>query len=116
MHFEKSKDNLKTQRDLAMLCDRLTQVLNDNDNPPRAFFCLTSKDKIEVMRRMKEIKFPDGYVVGLERAVNLKIGKLTGLNSYDFHILMERIIPVMFHDFHFRRHNYFRQPGLDHQK
>ena len=79
-----------------MLCDRPTQVLNDNGRPPRALFCLTSKDKIEVMRWMKKIKFPDGYAAGLKRAVNLKTGKLTGLKSHDFHILMERIIPVMF--------------------
>jgi hypothetical protein len=59
-------------------------------------FCLTSKDKIEVMRWMKKIKFPDGYAAGLKRAVNLKTGKLTVLKSHDFHILMERIIPVMF--------------------
>jgi hypothetical protein len=32
----------------------------------------------------------------LKRAVNLKTGKLTGLKSNDFHILMERIIRVMF--------------------
>jgi hypothetical protein len=50
MHFEKTKDNLKAQRDLAMLCDRPTQVLNDHGKLPRALFCLTSKDKIEVMR------------------------------------------------------------------
>ena len=79
-----------------MLCDRPTQVLNDNGRPPRALFCLTSKDKIEVMRWMKKIKFPDGYAAGLKRAVNLKTGKLTGLKSHDFHILMERIILVMF--------------------
>jgi hypothetical protein len=45
---------------------------------------------------MDEKKNPDGYAAGLKRAVNLKMGKLTGLNSHDFHILMERIIPVMF--------------------
>jgi hypothetical protein len=77
-----------------MLCDRPTQVLNDNSKPPRALFCLTSKDKIEVMRWMKKI--PYGYAAGLKRAVNLKTGKLTGLKSHDFHILIERIIPVMF--------------------
>jgi hypothetical protein len=99
MHFEKTKDNLKARRDLAMLCDRPTQVLNDNGKPPRALFYLTSKDKIEVMRWMKKIKFPDGYAAGLKRAVNLKTGKLTGLKSHDFHILMERIIPVMFHGY-----------------
>jgi hypothetical protein len=47
MHFEKTKDNLKAQRDLAMLCDRPTQVLNDNGKPPRALFCLTSKDNLK---------------------------------------------------------------------
>jgi hypothetical protein len=73
MHFEKkTKDNLKARRDLAMLCDRPTQVLNDNDKPPHALFYLTSEDKIEVMRWMKKI--PDGYAVGLKRAVNLKTG------------------------------------------
>jgi hypothetical protein len=34
--------------------------------------------------------------MGLKRVVNLKTGKLTGLKSHDFHILMERIITVMF--------------------
>jgi hypothetical protein len=94
--LKKTKDDLKARRDLAMLCDRPTQVLNDNAKPPRALFCLTSKYKIEVMRWMEKIKFPDGYAVGLKKAVNLKMGKLTGLKSHDFHILMEMIIPVMF--------------------
>jgi hypothetical protein len=44
----------------------------------------------------EKIKFPDGYAEGLKRGVNLKTGKLTGLKSHDFHILMERIISVMF--------------------
>jgi hypothetical protein len=44
----------------------------------------------------EKIKFLDGYAAGLKRTVNLKMGKLTGLKSHDFHILMERIIPVMF--------------------
>jgi hypothetical protein len=99
MHFEKTKENLKARRDLAMLCDRSTKVLNDNGKPPHALFCLTSKDKSEVMRWMKKIKFPDGYAAGLKRAVNFKMGKLTGLKSHDFHILMGRIIPVMFHGY-----------------
>jgi hypothetical protein len=41
-------------------------------------------------------KFPDGYAADLKRAVNLKTRKLTRLKSHDFHILMVRIIPVMF--------------------
>jgi hypothetical protein len=101
MHFEKTKDNLKARRHLAMLCDRPTQVLNDNGKLPHALFSLTSKDKIKVMRWMKKIKFPYGYALGLKRAMNLKTGKLTGLKSHDFHTLMERIIPIMFHGYMF---------------
>jgi hypothetical protein len=50
-------------------------VLNDNGKPPCALFCLTSKDKIEVMRWMKKIKFPNGYAAGSKRAMNLKNGE-----------------------------------------
>jgi hypothetical protein len=31
--------------------------------------------------------------------VNLDIGKLSGVKSYDYHIFMERILPVMFHEY-----------------
>jgi hypothetical protein len=51
---------------------------------------------IVVMTWMKKLKFPYGYAMGLKRAVNLTIGKLTGLKRHDFHILMERIVLVMF--------------------
>jgi hypothetical protein len=39
----------------------------------------------------EKIKFPDGYAAALKRVVNLKTGKVTGLKSHDFHILMESI-------------------------
>jgi hypothetical protein len=34
---------------------------------PRAPFCLEVKDRKEVMRWMKRLKFPDGYAAGLKR-------------------------------------------------
>jgi hypothetical protein len=48
---------------------------------------------------MQKIKCLVGYAAGLKRDVNLKTGKLTGLKSHDIHVLMERIIPVMFHGY-----------------
>lgn len=45
---------------------------------------------------MKRLKFPDGYAAGLKRAVNVKTGKLNGLKSHDYHIIMERLLPIMF--------------------
>jgi hypothetical protein len=56
MNLEK-KDNPKARRDLTMLCDRPTKVLNDNGKLPRTLFYLTSKDRIEVMIWMEKIKF-----------------------------------------------------------
>jgi hypothetical protein len=48
------------------------------------------------MRWIKGLKFPDGYAVGLRRSVNVTTGKLTGLKSNDCHIIMERLMSVMF--------------------
>jgi hypothetical protein len=49
------------------------------------------------MRWMKNLKFPDGYVVGLKQCVNVKVGKIHGLKSHDYHIIMERLLLVMLH-------------------
>jgi hypothetical protein len=39
---------------------------------------------------------PDGYAAGFRRAINLDTGKLSGVKSHDYHIFMERLLPVMF--------------------
>jgi hypothetical protein len=48
------------------------------------------------MRWMKGMKFPDGYAAGLRQFVNMMTGKLIGLNSHDCHIIMQRLMPIMF--------------------
>jgi len=45
---------------------------------------------------MKKLKFPDGYAAGFRRALNVKTVKVNGLKSHDYHIIMERLLPVMF--------------------
>jgi hypothetical protein len=62
----------------------------------RAQFCLKPKQKKEVMKWLKILKFPDGYAAGFRRAVNLKRNKITRLKSHDYHIMMERLLPIMF--------------------
>jgi hypothetical protein len=51
------------------------------------------------MSWMQDLKFPDGYAAGFRRAVNMKTMKINGLKSHDYHILMERLLPVMFHGY-----------------
>jgi hypothetical protein len=93
---DKTKDNVKARRDMAKICNRPTLELTPSGGKPRAPFCVKPKDRKELFRWMKKLKFPDGYAAGLKRAVNLKTMKLNGLKSHDYHIMMERLVPVMF--------------------
>jgi hypothetical protein len=43
------------------------------------------------------LKFIYDYVVGFRSSANVKIGKLTRLKSHDYHIIIEKLILVMFH-------------------
>jgi hypothetical protein len=62
-------------------------------------FCLKPKERKEVLICLQNMKFPDGYAAGFRRAVNLDSGKLGGVKSHDYHICMERLLPVMFHGY-----------------
>jgi hypothetical protein len=92
----KTKDNRKARQDLAELCNRPSIELKVNGGRPRASFCLKPQQRKQVMRWMKWLKFPDGYATGLRGFVNMATGKLIGLKSHDYHIIIERLLSVMF--------------------
>jgi hypothetical protein len=96
MNFpEKSKDNKQARKDLAMICQRPSLHLLASGTKPQALFCMKAKERKEVMTWMKNLKFPDGFAAGFRRVVNLKIGKLTGVKSHDYHVIMEWLLPNM---------------------
>jgi hypothetical protein len=43
---------------------------------------------------MKRLKFPNDYAVGLKQHVNVKTEKNHWLKSHDYHIIMERLLPI----------------------
>jgi hypothetical protein len=92
----KIKDNMKAQQDLTEFCNHPSLDLKGNSGKLRASFCLKPQQRKEVMRWMKELKFPDGYAVGLRRSMNIITGKLIGLKSHDYHIITERLTPAIF--------------------
>jgi hypothetical protein len=51
----------------------------------------------EILRWLKKLKFSDRYASNIKRAVNASTGKLNGLKSYSYHIIIERLMSVMFH-------------------
>jgi hypothetical protein len=57
----KIKDNFKARRDISDVCNHPSLELNGRGGKPRAPFVLKVKDRKEVMRWMKRLKFPDGY-------------------------------------------------------
>jgi hypothetical protein len=83
--------------DLAQLYNQPSLELKSRGGKPRAPFYLKPKDRKEVLIWLKNLTFPDGYVAGFRRAVNLESGKLSEVNSHDYHIFMERLLPVIFH-------------------
>jgi hypothetical protein len=95
----KTKDNMKAQKDLAELCNRPSLELKVTSGKPRTSLCLKPQQWKEVMQWMKGLKFLDGYAAGLRRFMNMTIGKLIGLRSHDYHIIMERLMPVMFQSY-----------------
>jgi hypothetical protein len=44
------------------------------------------------MMWMKNLKFPDGFAAGFIRDVNLKTGKLIGVKSHDYHVIVEWLL------------------------
>jgi hypothetical protein len=96
MNFlEKSKDNKNARKYLAMICHRPSLELSARGTKPHALFYLKAKEIKEVMTWMKNLKFPDGFATGFRRTVNLKTGKLTGVKSHDYHVIMEWLLPNM---------------------
>ena len=66
----------------------------------KAWFNLGRPAMKEIILWVKmQLMFPDGYETNLKRGVSLEKLKIFGLNSHDWHIWIERIMPVMLRGF-----------------
>jgi hypothetical protein len=90
----KAKDNFKALRDIPHVCNRPSLELDESRGNPYAPFCLEVKDRKEVMIWMKILEFSDGYAAGLKQCMNVMAGKIHGLKSHDYLIII-RLLPVM---------------------
>jgi hypothetical protein len=99
---DKTKDIVKARQDIKLLCDRPSLHLykrNGKWQRPRAPYCIDKDDKTKVLNWFQELKFSDGYAANIRCGVNLLQKKIFGLKSHDFHIFIERVIPVAFRGF-----------------
>ena len=100
----KTNDNVKAWLDQAEICSRpslkLVRKSNGKWDKPRAPFCIEDKsDKITILQWFQDLKFPDAYAANIRRGVNLLQRKILGLKSHDYHIFVERLLPVAFRGF-----------------
>jgi hypothetical protein len=95
-----SKDNINAREDLATLCNHPSpkpkRNVKGNLKRPRAPYCFKPIERKDILRWLKKLKFPDRYVSNIKQSVNVSTGKFNGLNSHDYHIIIERLMPVMF--------------------
>ena len=102
METEKTKDNVKARIDQEELCDRPKLnmqppgVNGSRWSKPKAPFCPTRAERREILQWLVDcLYFPDGYAANWTRCVNLETQRVGGLKSHDYHVWIERIMPVM---------------------
>jgi hypothetical protein len=98
-----TKDNMSAWTYLVALCDRPSLEAIPNVTRklrrPKAPYCLKPKERKEVLMWLKILKFSDRYAANIKQAVDVGIGKLNGLKSHDYHIFIERLMPVTFYGY-----------------
>jgi hypothetical protein len=98
-----TKDSMNVRNGLAALYYRPSLVAKtnakENLSRPRAPYCLKPTKRKEIFKWLRMLKFSYRYVVNIKQAVNVGTSKLYGLKSHDYHIFIERLMPVMFHDY-----------------
>jgi hypothetical protein len=102
MDTEKSKDNIKARIDQQTWCDR--EGLNMRPPgvkckgwyKPPAPFCPSKPERREIFQWfLDSLFFTDGYAANWVRGVNMDTLRVQGLKSHDYHVWLERIMPVM---------------------
>ena len=68
---------------------------NGQCSKPQAAYRLTRADRRIFCQFLKSVKFSDGFGSNLSRNVIEEQGKIYGLKSHDYHILLQRILLIV---------------------
>ena len=90
-------DNAKSREDMRARRIRKHLHLRRNRDgqtyfKPDAPYVLTKQQQQEFLSILRELKFPSNYVGALGRRI--QDGKLRGLKSHDFHIMLHQVLPL----------------------
>ena len=90
-------DGPKSRKDLRArgIHEHLHLQLNPDGQTyfmPNAPYVLTAEERKAFLTTLKELKFPSNYVGALSSRISE--GKLRGLKTHDFHVLMQHVLPL----------------------
>ncbi|KAL0444722.1 UNVERIFIED_CONTAM: hypothetical protein Slati_2194900 [Sesamum latifolium] len=94
----KTKDNLNARRDLKSICN-CPELELDERRPNvmhKAAYTLSKEQKRRVCQWINGLQFPDGYASILARCVDMTELRMHGMKSYDCHVFMQNLIPIVF--------------------
>jgi hypothetical protein len=98
--FFEEENTIDVQRDMEKMgiCHHLwlQRIGNGSYMKLSAPYVLMDEEKRVFLQTIKKLKTPTNYVRVLQHKVQ-KDGKLRGLKSHDYHILMQHILPLCFH-------------------
>ena len=97
MMNDKSKDTSNAREDLKNLNIRRNQWLQKKGNKftrPHASYSFKKPDRKIFCQFIRYVKLPDGFGSNISKKVVENDTNIIGLKSHDYHILMQRLIPI----------------------
>ncbi|KAL0536463.1 hypothetical protein IC582_025412 [Cucumis melo] len=93
----KSKDGMNSRLDLVEMNIRpelAPMVTGNRTYIPATCYTLSRGEKYRFCKTLSEIKVPEGYSSNIRSLVSLNDLKLNGLKSYEYHVLMQQLLPI----------------------
>lgn len=93
----KTTDTLLARLDLEDLEVRKELHIQKNGDKylkPHASYTLAANERVNFCKFLRSVKFPFGFPSRISQCVNVREGTISGLESYDFHILLHRLLPI----------------------
>ncbi|KAI3793975.1 hypothetical protein L1987_36599 [Smallanthus sonchifolius] len=94
---DKSKDTHKAHKDLENMGIRHNLWLTQKNNKlyqPQAPYSFTPSDRERFCQFIRGVRLPDGFGSNFKNKVLPNNSNIIGLKSHDYHILMQRLLPI----------------------
>lgn len=98
----KTKDTKRDRLDLADLDIRRELPLQLHGNhilKPPACYTLSSQDRTSLCQFLKHVRLPNAFTVDISINVSVANGKISGLEAYDCHEILQRLLPRAAHPY-----------------